>query len=93
MQDNAEKVAHLENEANAANQEVVQLADEVEKRDALVEQLQEVLHALKQQLDCQSKASMQQQETLSARWGITFDMHIISCKPSLNNNLQSYCYL
>lgn len=83
VQDNAEKVAHLEKEANTANQEVVQLADEVEKRDTLVEQLQEVLHALKQQLDCQGKASLQQQETLSARWGITSDMHIRSCQALL----------
>ena len=66
-QGDVEKLQRLEKEANAANQEVVLLSDELEKRDALVEQLQEDVQALKQQLESQRQASKQLEETVSAR--------------------------
>ena len=66
-QADVEKLQRLEKEANAANQEVVLLSDELEKRDALVEQLQEDVQALKQQLEGQRQASKQLEETVSAR--------------------------
>lgn len=66
-QGDVERLQQLEKDANAANQEVVLLSDELEKRDTLVEQLQESVHALKQQLEGQSQASKQLEETVSAR--------------------------
>lgn len=66
-QGDVEKLQRLEKDANAANQEVVLLSDELEKRDALVQQLQEDVQALKQQLEGQRQASKQLEETVSAR--------------------------
>lgn len=43
------------------------LSDELEKRDILVEQLQESVQALKQQLESQSQASKQLEQIVSAR--------------------------
>ena len=62
MQNAAEKLQQLERDANAANQEVVQLADELEQRDERIEQLQEDLQGREQLL-------RQQEERLAARYG------------------------
>ena len=43
------------------------LSDELEKRDTLVEQLQESVQALRQQLEGHSQGSKQLEETVSAR--------------------------
>ena len=62
MQDAAEKLQQLERDANAANQEVVQLADELEQRDYRIEQLQAGLQGREQLL-------RQYEERLAARYG------------------------
>ena len=62
MQDAAEKLQQLERDANAANQEVVQLADELEQRDYRIEQLQAGLQGHEQLL-------RQHEERLAARYG------------------------
>ena len=72
MQDAAEKLQHLERDANAANQEVVQLADELEKRDDRVEQLQEELEGLRQ-------LTRQHEERLAGRYRIHL-WHPVHCE-------------
>ncbi len=63
MQDAAEKLQQLERDASAANQEVVQLADEVEERDDRIEQLQEEADGLRQLM-------RQHEERLAGRCGL-----------------------
>lgn len=62
MQNDAEELQQLERDANAANQEVVQLADELEQRDERIEQLQEDVQGREQLL-------RQQEERLANRYG------------------------
>ena len=63
MQDAAEKLQQLEKDASAANQEVVQLADELETRDDRIAQLQEEAESLRQ-------LTRQHEETLAGRYGL-----------------------
>ena len=61
-QNTAERLQQLERDANAANQEVVQLADELEQRDDRIEHLQEDLQGREELL-------RQHVERLAARYG------------------------
>ena len=63
----AGRIEDLEKEANAANQEVVLLSDELEKRDGLIEQLRQDVAAFSRQVKAQGNELKQHQELLAAR--------------------------
>ena len=64
----AGRIEDLEREANAANQEVVLLSDELEKRDGLIERLQQDLAAFSQQVKAQGSELKQHRELFAARY-------------------------